>query len=84
MAELEPFRERIYVTRPVLPTIEQVTAKLQDIWDSVLERKLVEFLKVPPLSNSQRRRENYQHCESRWQGRAADWLNLNRSAKEFT
>ena len=61
MAELEPFRERIYVTRPVLPTIEQVTAKLQDIWTakwltnngpqhSMLERELAEFLKVPQLS----------------------------------
>ncbi len=58
---LEPFRERIYVTRPVLPTLEEVTAKLRDIWDSkwltnngpqhsMLERELAEFLKVPYLS----------------------------------
>ena len=83
MAEPAPVRERIYVTRPVLPTIEQVTAKLQDIWNLVLERELAEFLKVPQLSNSQRR-ENYQHCEGRRQGRVADWLNSNRSAKEST
>ena len=54
MAELEPFRERIYVTRPVLPTLEEVTAKLQDIWTakwltnngpqhSMLERELAEL-----------------------------------------
>ena len=57
----EPFSERIYVTRPVLPTIEEVTAKLQDIWHSkwltnngpqhsMLERELTQFLKVPYLS----------------------------------
>ena len=57
----EPFSERIYVTRPVLPTIEEVTAKLQDIWNakwltnngpqhSMLERELTQFLKVPYLS----------------------------------
>ena len=57
----EPFSERIYVTRPVLPAIEKVTAKLQDIWDSkwltnngpqhsMLERELTQFLKVPYLS----------------------------------
>ena len=57
----EPFRERIYVTRPVLPKIEEVSAKLQDIWSSqwltnngpqhtMLERELTQFLKVPYLS----------------------------------
>ena len=59
--KLEPFRERIYVTRPVFPTIEEVTAKLQDIWaakwltnngpqHSMLEQELTQFLKVPYLS----------------------------------
>ena len=59
--ELEPFSERIYVTRPVFPTIEEVTAKLQDIWaaqwltnngpqHSMLEKELTQFLKVPYLS----------------------------------
>ena len=58
---LEPFNERIYVTRPVLPTLEEVTAKLRDIWGSkwltnngpqhsMLEIELAEFLKVPYLS----------------------------------
>ncbi|MBQ7706031.1 MAG: DegT/DnrJ/EryC1/StrS family aminotransferase, partial [Selenomonadaceae bacterium] len=57
----EPFRERIYVTRPVLPKIEEVSAKLQDIWSAqwltnngpqhtMLERELTQFLKVPYLS----------------------------------
>lgn len=59
--QLEPFSERIYVTRPVFPTIEEVTAKLQDIWaakwltnngpqHSMLEKELTQFLKVPYLS----------------------------------
>ena len=59
--EFEPFSERIYVTRPVFPTIEEVTAKLQDIWaakwltnngpqHSMLEKELTQFLKVPYLS----------------------------------
>ena len=58
---LEPFSERIYVTRPVLPSIEEVTQKLQDIWaakwltnngpqHSMLEKELTQFLKVPYLS----------------------------------
>lgn len=61
MLELEPFRERIYVTRPVFPTIDEVTAKLRDIWAAkwltnngpqhhMLELELTEFLKVPYLS----------------------------------
>ena len=58
---LEPFTERIYVTRPVFPTIEEVTEKLRDIWaakwltnngpqHTMLERELTEFLRVPNLS----------------------------------
>ena len=61
MTMIEPFNERIYVTRPVFPTIEEVTEKLRDIWaakwltnngpqHSMLERELTEFLKVPYLS----------------------------------
>ena len=61
MINLEPFPERIYVTRPVFPTIEQVTEKLRDIWASkwltnngpqhtMLEHELTEFLRVPYLS----------------------------------
>ena len=58
---LEPFEKVIPVTRPVFPTIEEVTEKLQDIWNSkwltnngpqhmMLERELKDFLKVPYLS----------------------------------
>ncbi len=58
---LEPFEKLIPVTRPVFPTIEEVTEKLQDIWNSkwltnngpqhtMLERELKDFLKVPYLS----------------------------------
>ena len=61
MPNLEPFTERIYVTRPVFPKIEEVTEKLRDIWSAkwltnngpqhtMLERELTEFLKVPYLS----------------------------------
>ncbi len=59
--KLESFNERIYVTRPVLPTIEEITEKLQEIWEtklitnngpqhSMLEKELTEYLKVPYLS----------------------------------
>ena len=58
---IEPFTENIYVTRPVFPTIEEVTKKLEDIWLAkwltnngpqhyMLEKELCEFLKVPYLS----------------------------------
>lgn len=61
MINLEPFPERIYVTRPVFPTIEEVTEKLRDIWSAkwltnngpqhnMLERELTQALKVPYLS----------------------------------
>lgn len=61
MTNLEPFPERIYVTRPVFPTIEEVTEKLRDIWaakwltnngpqHTMLERELENFLRVPCLS----------------------------------
>lgn len=59
--KIEPFGEKIFVTRPVFPTIEEVTAKLQEIWDekwltnngpqhAKLEEELTQFLKVPYLS----------------------------------
>lgn len=61
MPNFEPFTESIYVTRPVFPTIEEVTKKLEDIWLAkwltnngpqhyMLEKELTEFLKVPYLS----------------------------------
>ena len=61
MTKLEPFPERIYVTRPVFPTIDEVTDKLRDIWaakwltnngpqHTMLEQELTDALKVPYLS----------------------------------
>lgn len=61
MSKLEPFAESIFVTRPVLPKIEEVTEKLKDIWSIkwltnngpqhyMLERELEKYLKVPYLS----------------------------------
>lgn len=58
---LEPFDKIIFVTRPVFPTIEEVTEKLHDIWaakwltnngpqHTMLEHELKNFLKVPQLS----------------------------------
>lgn len=56
-----PFREPIYVTQPILPSLDAFSTKLQDIWESKwltnnglqhqqLEAKLTEALKVPYLS----------------------------------
>ena len=61
MQKIEGFAEPIYVTRPVFPTIEEVTEKLKEIWEAkyltnngpqhqALEAKLQEYLKVPCLS----------------------------------
>ncbi|MCC5665333.1 DegT/DnrJ/EryC1/StrS family aminotransferase [Nostoc sp. CHAB 5784] len=57
----EPFDQPIYVTRPILPSLDRITEKLQEIWDSkwltnngpqhsLLESKLVNMLNVPYLS----------------------------------
>jgi len=56
-----PFNEPIYVTRPLLPPLERITCKLQEIWESqrlttngsqhkLLEESLLNVLKVPSLS----------------------------------
>ena len=61
MSKIEPFKEKIYVTRPVFPSLEEVTETLREIWESkwltnggkqhfALEDELKEFLKVPYLS----------------------------------
>ena len=61
MKNLEPFEKLIPVTRPVFPTIEEVTEKLRDIWaakwltnngpqHTMLEQELTAALKVPYLS----------------------------------
>jgi dTDP-4-amino-4,6-dideoxygalactose transaminase len=57
----EPFKEPIYVTRPLLPDLSRVTEKLQEVWNAQwlsnsgsqhkqLEEQLTEFLKVPYTS----------------------------------
>lgn len=59
--KLQPFKDPIYITRPILPDLDQVRAKLAEIWDAQwltnngqqhqqLEKKLREALKVPYLS----------------------------------
>src|SRR5207248_6606871 len=61
MSRIEPFKEPIYVTRPLLPDLEAFHGRLKQVWDSrwlsndgaqhqSLERELVSFLKVPYLS----------------------------------
>lgn len=58
---MEPFKEPIYVTRPLLPDLARVEDKLKEIWESkwltncgpqheLLEAALMEKLKVPYLS----------------------------------
>lgn len=58
---LKPFPSPLYVTRPLLPDIDQIQVKLKEIWTSqwltnngpqhdLLEQELTETLKVPYLS----------------------------------
>jgi len=57
----QPFSDPIYVTRPLLPSLDHFTEKLGQVWDAQwltnngpqhrsLEKKLCEHLKVPHLS----------------------------------
>ena len=59
--ELKPFKEPIYVTRPLLPDMAIFSEKLEEIWDSkrltnngpqhrLLETELIKYLKVPGIS----------------------------------
>ena len=61
MKNIKLFSEPIYVTRPLLPPIEEITSKIKDIWATqwltnngpqhqILEKRLTEFLNVPYLS----------------------------------
>ncbi len=58
---MKRFPSPVYISRPALPDISDMTRKIQDIWDSkwvtnvgdqhkLLENRLVEYLKVPYLS----------------------------------
>jgi len=58
---MQPFDQPVYVTRPILPDLQEVTEKLREVWESgwltnnghqhqVLERQLTDVLKVPYLS----------------------------------
>ena len=58
---VEPFTEPVYVTRPLLPPLENLTALLSDVWDSqwltnagkkqeALEQRLQGYLSVPNIS----------------------------------
>lgn len=58
---LKPFEKPIYVTRPILPSIFEMTKKLEAIWDSqwltnegdqhkLLEKEIKKVLKMPAIS----------------------------------
>jgi dTDP-4-amino-4,6-dideoxygalactose transaminase len=60
-AQIKPFEQPIYVTRPLLPSLQELSRKLEEVWASqwltnngpqhvLLEEKLQELLKVPTLS----------------------------------
>ncbi|MEN6475449.1 MAG: DegT/DnrJ/EryC1/StrS family aminotransferase [Syntrophaceae bacterium] len=57
----QPFREPIYITRPLLPDVDVILEKLREVWASqwltnngpqhqIFEQKLLESLRVPYLS----------------------------------
>lgn len=59
--DIKPFIQPIYITRPLLPDLNELTKKLQEVWDSqwltnngnqhiLLEKKIKEQLKVPNVS----------------------------------
>lgn len=59
--DIKPFFQPIYVTRPLLPDLHELTKKLQEVWDSqwltnignqhrLLEKKIKDLLKVPNVS----------------------------------
>ncbi len=61
MKKIASFTEPIYITRPVLPDLEEYSAKLREVWDSqrltnngpqheVFEKELTKVLKVPDIS----------------------------------
>lgn len=61
MSSIKPFQDPIYITRPLLPDLNEVGKKLQEVWDSqwltnngpqhqVFEEKIKDVLKVPYLS----------------------------------
>lgn len=59
--DIKPFTHPIYITRPLLPDLHELTKKLQEVWDSqwltnignqhrLLEKKIKELLNVPNVS----------------------------------
>ncbi|MBI5888972.1 MAG: DegT/DnrJ/EryC1/StrS family aminotransferase [Deltaproteobacteria bacterium] len=58
---VRPFKEPVYITRPILPDLQEVSAKLKEVWASgwltnngpqhnILEKELLKVLKVSGLS----------------------------------
>lgn len=61
LAQIRPFEDPIYMTRPVLPPISELSRKLEKIWESqwltnqgnqhqILEREIKKILKAPAVS----------------------------------
>lgn len=59
--DFEPFQQPIFITRPLLPDLHELTKKLQEVWDSqwltnignqhrLLEIRIKNLLKVPNVS----------------------------------
>ena len=59
--DIKPFTHPIYITRPLLPDLYELTKKLQEVWDSqwltnignqhrLLEKKIKNLLNVPNVS----------------------------------
>ena len=59
--KIKPFSEPIYITRPILPDLNELTEKLREIWDAqwltnngpqhkLLEKELMKVLKIPYIS----------------------------------
>ena len=59
--KIKPFSEPIYITRPILPDLNELTEKLREIWDAqwltnngpqhkLLEKELMKVLKIPHIS----------------------------------
>jgi dTDP-4-amino-4,6-dideoxygalactose transaminase len=61
MKKIKPFNEKIFTTRPVLPDLEKLKRKLEEVWGAkwltnigqqhhLLEARIKEVLKVPSVS----------------------------------
>lgn len=61
MSSIKPFDEKVFVTRPLLPSLQEIAQELNEIWEArwltnmgdkhqLLEERIAKYLKVPSLS----------------------------------